>query len=97
MMVVSNSLSQHDCWCLFQLSCKTGDQKTAEMSSMGNNTSLGQNTTNGGPGGDDNIENLLPALVQIFLTILFGYLSGLFDVIGKLGKIIKNVEEFSRF
>ena len=90
--MVSNSLSQHDSWCLFQLSCKTADQRTAKMSSSGCN-----NTTNCGPGGDDNMDNLLPALVQIFLTILFGYLSGLFDVIGKLGKIIKNVEEFSRF
>ena len=66
------------------------------MSSSGANSSLCQNTTNCVPENllpaDDNIENLLPALVQIFLTILFGYLSGLFEVIGKLGETIKSVK-----
>ena len=40
-----------------------------------------QNITTAGPE-DQKLDDLIPALVQIFLTIIFGYVTGYLGVIG---------------
>ena len=50
---------------------------------MDMNGSVENNTLPHGGEDDSNLDNLMPALVQIFLTIVVGYVTGYFDIIGR--------------